>query len=200
MKIPSTIEMAANALVWLSVMLSVCAFDDPISILGRIRWNYTSYEENLWTRQFKNTTLEQIYHDHNDFINTINKGYDINDRFYPTINASAVVGSIKQVPIVDAFLINPHHVPLVHDVILANVQVEEYWTKFSNWSSYNATNMLDVLTDDAIPTLQNTLDIMWNATNTAVYFDFLKTVSLKHKLHFPFRINSEEVITLELET
>lgn len=158
-------------------IFNVNAFDDPISVLGRIRWNYTSYEENLWTRQFKNTTLEQIYQDHSVFIDAINKVYDVNDRFYPIINGSANFSSIRQIPFVDAFLINPYNVPIVHDVILSNAQVEEYWEKFANWSSYNTTNMLDVLTDDAIPTLQNALSTMWNTTNTVIYFDYLINVS-----------------------
>lgn len=178
-KMQATISSISIGLVLLCVILSVRAFNDPISVLGRIRWNYTSYEENLWTRQFKNTTLEQIYNDHNVFIDAINEVYDAkSDRFYPTLNDSAEFRSIKQIPLVDAFLVNPYRVPIVHDVILSNAQVEEYWAKFANWSSYNATNMLEILTDDAIPILQNALGAMWNTTNTVVYFDFLKDVSV----------------------
>lgn len=178
-KMQATISLISIGLVLLCVIFNVRAFDDPISVLGRIRWNYTSYEENLWTRQFKNTTLEQIYIDHNVFIDAINKVYDAKiDRFYPTLNDSANFSSIKQIPLVDAFLVNPYRVPIVHDVILSNAQVEEYWAKFANWSSFNATNMLEILTDDAIPILQSALGTMWNTTNTIVYFDFLKDVSV----------------------
>lgn len=154
---------------------SVDAFDDPISLLGRIRWNYTSYEENLWTRTYKNTTLQQIYLDHNEYIELINKVYDAKDDFYPTL-ANASSNSLKNAVIVDAFLNNPNSVPVVSSVVLSNAQVAEYWSKFSNWTSFNSSNMLDVLTDDAIPTLQTSLDTFWNATNTVIYFDFLKNV------------------------
>lgn len=159
--------------------LSVRGFDDPISVIGRIRWNYTSYEENLWTRQFKNTTLEQIYHDHTIFINTINKVHAITDSFYPTINETATNSTNKQ-PLIDAFVINPYHVPVISNVILSNAHVAEYWSKFANWSAFNTSNMLEVLTDDAIPTLQTSLDTLWNSTNTIVYFDFLKNVRHSH--------------------
>lgn len=155
--------------------LSVCAFDDPISVIGRIRWNYTSYEENLWTRQFQNTTLEQIYRDHNEFIDKINSAYNDSDSFFPVVNTSAV-DSIKNRPVIDSYLINPYHVPAIQDVVLSNEQVTEYWAKFANWSSYNTSNMLEVLTDDAIPALQTSIDALWNTTNTDVYFDYLKNV------------------------
>lgn len=51
-----------------------------------------------------------------------------------------------------------------------------YWNKFANWPAFNASNMLDVLIDDAIPTLQTALGTLWNSSNTAIYFDFLKNV------------------------
>lgn len=158
----------------LSFGLNVCAFDDPISLLGRIRWNYTSYEENMWTRQYKNTTLEQIYHDHNEFINVLNSVYAINDSFYPILNVST--NTIKNVPIVDAFVNNPYRVPVVQSVVVLNAQVTDYWSTFTNWTSFNSSNMFDVLIDDAIPILHTTLDTFWNATNTIVYFEFLKNV------------------------
>lgn len=154
---------------------TVCAFDDPISVIGRIRWNYTSYEENLWTRQFKNTTLEQIYRDHSTFIDAINNVYNDIDSFYPTINASAL-DAIKNKPMIESYLINPYNVPEINSVILSNKHVAEYWRKFANWSSFNETDMLEVLTDDAIPAIQSSLDTLWNSTNTVVYFDFLKNV------------------------
>lgn len=164
------------AFVAFALSLSVRAFDDPISVIGRIRWNYTSYEENLWTRQYQNTTLEQIYRDHNEFIKAINSAYDGSDSFYPIVNTSAV-DSIKNKPVIDSYLINPYHVHATRDVVVANEQVIDYWAKFANWSSFNTSNMLEVLTDDAIPTLQTSMDTLWNTTNTVVYFDFFKNKS-----------------------
>lgn len=169
-----TFRISILLVVYISFNLSVCAFDDTISVLGRIRWNYTSYEENLWTREFKNTTLEQIYQDHDAFINAINSIYNANDSFYPTINASA--DSAINTPIVYTIVNNPYRVPEIGEVIQANAQVNEFWSKFSNWTTFNTSNMLDVLTDDAIPALQNSLDVMWNSTFTVVYFNFLKNV------------------------
>lgn len=158
--------------------LNVCAFDDPISLLGRIRWNYTAYEENLWTRSYENTTLEEIFNDHNRFIETINKVFNSNDDFfYPIFNGSTSSGSIKNAVVVDAFLNNPYHVPVQSNVVILNAQVLDYWSKFSNFSAYNVSNMLDVLMDDAIPTLQAALSTFWNSSNTLVYFNFLKNVS-----------------------
>lgn len=163
--------------VFLAVFsLNVSAFDDPISLLGRIRWNYTAYEENLWTRSYENTTLEEIFTDHNAFIETINKVFDGNDAFYPTFNESTSSGSIRNAVVVDAFLINPYHVPVQENVVLLNAQVLDYWSKFSNLSSYSPSSMLDVLLDDAIPTLQKALSTFWNSSTTLVYFNFLKDV------------------------
>lgn len=154
----------------------VSAFDDPISLLGRIRWNYTSYEENLWTRTYKNTTLQQIYNDHNQFMGLMNSVYDPSDTFYPIFNASTSIN--KNTAIVDAFVINRYRVPVINSVVVLNAQVGDYWSKFANWTSFNTTNMLDVLTDDAIPILQSSLNTFWNQSNTNVYFDFLKNVSV----------------------
>lgn len=156
---------------------SVCAFDDPISLLGRIRWNYTSYEENLWTRTYKNTTLDDIYSDHNKFIDTISGLFNESDQFYPIFNESTSYGSLRNAVVVNAFLINPYDVPVLSNVVILNAQVEDYWSKFSNLSSYNVSNVLDVLIDDAIPTLQTALNTFWNTSNALVYFDFLKNVS-----------------------
>lgn len=111
-------------IVLVAFSLSVQGFDDPISVIGRIRWNYTQYEENLWTRQFKNTTLDQIYRDHAAFINTINKVHDSMDNFYPTINET-VTNAAKKNALVDAYLINPYHVPVISGVILSNDHVTE---------------------------------------------------------------------------
>lgn len=153
--------------------LSVNGFEDPISIVGRIRWNYTSYEDNLWTRQYKNTTLNQIYRDHSEFIAAINNVYNGSDIFYPKVNKTVQNTVIKE-PSVD--FINPYHVPEIASVIQSNADIEEYWSKFGNWSTFNTSNMLEVLTDDAIPVLQTSLDTLWNSTNINVYFDFLKNV------------------------
>lgn len=157
--------------------LKVCAFDDPISLLGRIRWNYTAYEENLWTRSYENTTLEEIFADHNRFIETINKVFDASDVFYPNFNGSTSPSLIKNEVVVDAFLTNPYHVPVLNSVVILNAQVLDYWEKFSNLPSYNVSNMLDVLMDDAIPILQTALSTFWNSSTTLVYFNFLKDVS-----------------------
>lgn len=159
------------------INLNVCAFDDPISIIGRIRWNYTAYEENLWTRSYENTTLEQIYSDHNRFFETINRVFNASDIFYPILNESTSSGSIKNAVIVDEFLINPYHVPVLENVVILNAQVFNYWLKFSNLTSSSASHILDVLMDDAIPTLQTALNTFWNSSNTRVFFDFLKQVS-----------------------
>lgn len=159
--------------------LRVCAFDDPISLLGRIRWNYTSYEENLWTRTYKNTTLDEIYKDHRRFIESIDSVFNGSDLFYPIFNESTSYGSLKNAVAVDAFLINPYHVPVLSNVVVSHAQVLDYWTKYSNLSSYNASNVLDVLLDDAIPTLQTALTTFWNSSNIVQYFDFLTNVSEK---------------------
>lgn len=155
--------------------LNVCAFDDPISLLGRIRWNYTAYEENLWTRSYENTTLEDIFSDHKGFIETINKVFNLNE-FYPTFNETTSSGSLKNAVVVDAFLINPYRVPVLNNVVLLNAQVLDYWLKFSNLSTYSPSGMLDVLLDDAIPTLQTALSTFWNSSTSLVYFNFLKNV------------------------
>lgn len=158
--------------------LNVSAFDDPISLLGRIRWNYTAYEENLWTRSYENTTLEEIFNDHNRFIEAISKVFDADDAFYPIFNGSTSFGSIKNAVVVDEFLTNPYHVPVLNNVVLLNAQVLDYWSKFSNVTSYNVSNMLDVLMDDAIPALQTALSTFWNSSTTLVYFNFLQNVSV----------------------
>lgn len=162
-------------LAFLLCDLSVHALDDPISQLARIRSNYTMYEENLWTQQYQNTSIEQIYEVHSAFINHINKVFDKSDNtinFYPIWNGS--LHSLKNTPIIDALLINPYHVPVINDIVISNAKVNDLWSKFSNWPTHNAS--LDVLSDDAIPILQTSLNTFCNITNTAVYFDFLNNV------------------------
>lgn len=159
--------------------LSVCAFDDPISLLGRIRWNYTAYEENLWTRSYHNTSLDQIYNDHNTFIKKINRIFSTIDPFYPTFNGST--GSLKNIVVEETILSNPNNVPVLSNIVILNVQVLDYWFKFSNFSSSpDASNVLEVLMDDAIPTLQTALATFWNPSSTNVFFSFLQNVRNFH--------------------
>lgn len=154
--------------------LNVFAFDDSISILGRIKWNYTMYEENLWTRQYRNVSLEQIYKVHTDFIDRVNQVYNVTDCFYPTLNANSIVDILPPIP---TNINNPFHVPLVTSAILANANVNFFWQKFSNWTRFKESNMLDVLIDDAIPSLQSASKQFWNETTTEVFFGFLKNVN-----------------------
>lgn len=161
------------AIIAVAFSLSVNGFDDPISVIGRIRYNYTSYEENLWTRLFKNTTLEQIYRDHSVFIDSINKIYDGTDNFYPS---KMVTNSTTKVSMNGTHSVNPFHVPEIESVIDSIANVAVLWSKFSDWSSLNASNKLEELTIEAIPILQTSLGTLWNSTNTAVYFDFLNNV------------------------
>lgn len=170
-------ENMLAVLLYLSIAASnVCAFNDPISIFGRIKWNYTKYEENVWTREFSNTSLEQIFEDHTVFMEKINGIYGTNDSlsFYPSKKDSA--NSLKITAPVDAFIHNPYNVPIIDSILSSNEQITEFWWKFVNWTSFNATNMLDELTNDAIPVLQTSTMDLWNTSNTLIFFDFLKNV------------------------
>lgn len=160
--------------VLISLQLNVFGFHDAISKIGRIKWNYTMYEENLWTRQYENNSLEQIYKDHSEFIAIVNDIYHDSDSFYPIINITS--NEVTQIVTIDSYINNPYHVPIIESVILANANVHDYWRKFSNWTDFNETAMVDNLIDDAIPSLKSAAKEFWNASNTNVFFDFLKNV------------------------
>lgn len=133
------------------------------------------YEENLWTRQYKNASLEQIYHNHTDFIERVNQVYNVTDCFYPVLNVSSIVEYWSEN---GTNMDNRFHVPVVPSVILANAHVNYFWMKFSNWTRFKESNMLDVLIDDAIPSLQLAAKQFWNDTNTEIFFGFLKNVDI----------------------
>lgn len=158
----------------LSMQLKAFAFDDSISVLGRIKWNYTMYEENVWTRENITTSLEQIFSDHTDFIDRVNQVYNVTDGFYPTINNASIV---EYLPANATNLDNRFHVPVIPSIIIANANVNYFWKKFSNWTHFKESNMLDVLIDDAIPSLQMAAKLFWNSNHTDIFFGFLKNVN-----------------------
>lgn len=170
-------KRAVILLAVLSMQLSAYAFDDTISVLGRIKWNYTMYEENLWTRQYRNASLEQIYQDHTDFIERVNQVYDVSEYFYPTVNATSIVDFL---PPNATDIGNRYHVPVVPSAVIANANVNYFWRKFSNWTRSKESNMLDVLIDDAIPALHSASKQFWNDSTTDVYFGFLKNVNIRN--------------------
>lgn len=40
---------------------------DPILQLAKWKWNYTSYETSLWSKDYQKTTLDAIYQQHEEF-------------------------------------------------------------------------------------------------------------------------------------
>lgn len=185
------IKLIIACTVFVSLHFNVFGFHDAISKIGRVKWNYTMYEENLWTRQYENNSLEQIYKDHSDFIAIVNNIYNDIDGFYPVINITS--NEVTQIITIDSIINNPYHVPVIESVILANANVHDFWVKFSNWTDFNDTVMFDNLIDDAIPSLQSAAKEFWNTSNTNIFFDFLKNVR-KFNIEFTDRVTTTIII------
>lgn len=188
-------KVISACIAFLSIQLwSTHAFTDPISVIGRIKWNYTTYEENLWTRRYKNTSLEQIFDDHMEFAKQINQVYETNAQsFYPTLKDAQLLS--EHSPVVDAFINNPFNVPVIDSIIYSNAHITEYWWKFANWSSYNATDILDTVIDDAIPLLETSSKDLWNTSSTQIFFDFLQNVRYFSEITIRYASNESTVST-----
>lgn len=135
-------------------------FDDPISVIGRIKWNYTKYEENLWNFQYNdpNTTIPLIYRQHIPFL--LQKiGVE---------NGSLIVHNATD------------FIPFVASVYNASVHVKKVWETYANFSRWFSNKRIEaeiISAIDEIPELEEAMNSMWNKSSTQIYFDFFQKVS-----------------------
>lgn len=134
-------------------------FDDPISVIGRIKWNYTTYEEHLWDAEYyKNTTIPLIYRQHIPFLlQTIGDG-----------SASLIARNATD------------DIPFVSSVYNATIHVNQVWNTYANFSRWFSGKRIEaevISAIDEIPGLEHAMDSLWNKTSTQIYFDFFRKVN-----------------------
>lgn len=154
--------IVAVSVLWCSSLSF--AFDDPISVIGRIKWNYTKYEENLWNSQYSNTTLPLTYRQHIPFLlQTIG----VENSSLIAHNATA-------------------YIPFVASVYNASVHVDKVWETYANFSRWFSNKRIEaeiISTIDEIPGLEEAMNSMWNKSNTQIYFDYFRQVRTFSKIN-----------------
>lgn len=151
-----TIGIVIVSMLWWSSSVTY-GFDDPISIIGRIKWNYTKYEENLWNSDYSNTTILQIYRQHIPFFL---QTFDVKNNSLIAHNATDFIP----------------FVPSVHN---ATVHVDNVWETYANFSRWFSNKRIEVeiiSTIDEIPGLEQAMNSMWNKSSNQIYFDYFRNV------------------------
>lgn len=132
-------------------------FDDPISVIGRIKWNYTKYEENLWNFEYSNTTIPLIYRQHIPFLlQTIG------------VENSSLIA-----------LNSTEYIPFVASVYDATVHVDQVWEKYANFSRWFSNKRIEaevVSSIEEIPALEEAINSLWNKSTGQIYSDFFRKV------------------------
>lgn len=163
--------------IWCSSL--VFGFDDPISVIGRIKWNYTKYEENLWNSQYANTSIPLIYRQHIPFL-------------------------LQTIGVEETTLIAHNatdYIPFVPSVYNATVHVDKVWDVYQNFSRWFSNKRIEaeiISTIDEIPGLENAMNAMWNKSSTQLYFDSfrkVRKVQLKIKMNMADADNTLQVST-----
>lgn len=145
-------------------------FDDPISLIGRIKWNYTKYEENVWNSEYTNTTIPLIYRQHIPFLLEV---------------IGAKNGSLIAHNATD-------FIPFVPSVYNATIHVDKVWEKYANFSRWFSNKRIEaeiISTIDEISGLEQAMYAMWNKSYTQIYLDFFRKVRT-----FNFNIKRNEYI------
>lgn len=139
----------------------VHSFHDPISIIGRIKWNYTKYEEKLWTLDFKNTSLMTIYKDHEPFL-------------YRSIGESDQ----------NSFQLTPDIIPNVSSVKNATFFVNRTWNEYAQWLRHEEYDVINTTASDYIPQLEEAMNRLWNESDKKNYFEYFHNVI---SFYLPFK-------------
>lgn len=132
----------------------VHSFNDPISIVGRTKWNYTNYEENLWTREYMNTSLTTIYQAH-----------------------AAYFARTADVKSENIFTQMPSALPLNSEIFNATILINNIWNGFAESIHDEKYALINSTASFLIPALQRAQEVLWNENSTRAYLDFFENVS-----------------------
>lgn len=160
MKVISVLNTAAVVLLLAS---SVSTFDDPISFIGRVKWNYTNFEEALWNIGFENTTIPQIYRQHVPFF-LAQIGNNVS--LFPTNLTNST-----------------NDLPKMVDLWNATNHVNKVWNVYANFSRWYSTKRVEaeiVSSIDEIPALEESMKRLRNDSYQRIFFDFFQYVSQLH--------------------
>lgn len=152
-----TICIVVVSVLWCSSLSF--GFDDPISVIGRIKWNYTKYEENLWNFEYSNTTIPLIYRQHIPFL---------------LLTIGAKNGGLIAHNATE-------FIPFVPSVYNATVHVDKVWDTYANFSRWFSNKRIEaeiISAIDEIVGLEEAMAIVWNKTSTQIYFDYFQKVRI----------------------
>lgn len=139
---------------------NICAFEDPISIIGRIKWNYSMFEEKLWSRELNISEYAEIFREHQIFFRKINNFSD------------KIVFSSE-----DFSSDNLKYMTTFDSVSESKRIISDYWKQFSNLTTINindsATNSF---ISEAINALNLSMVNVWNETAISIQFEYLMNV------------------------
>lgn len=141
-----------------SIVIILCSsayksqsFHDPISILGRLKWNYTHYEENLWVREYTNRTLDEIYAAHESYFRS---------EFGETN------------------LLKLEIVPMKHRIINAIVDVKKTWKLQAKLLDEKRYDEIRESAESVVLNTKVSMNSLLSATNQEFYFDYFVKVSI----------------------
>lgn len=144
----------------IALVSNISAFEDPISIIGRLKWNYSMFEEKLWSRELNITEYAKIFWEHQSFIRKINNFSDMN------------VSSNR-----DFSSDNLNHKTTFDSVSAAKKTISDYWKQFSNRTTINVnSSSSNLFIDKAINALNSSMENVWNETAISTQFECLLNV------------------------
>lgn len=135
----------------------VLSFDDPISLIGRVKWNYTNFEQNLWKNNVTTLNLTQIYVRHTPFL-----AFPFEENVFDFGN-----------------LTDPN-LPFIEDFFNATKFVGNVWSEYANLSRwYLEQRSKAEITSIAARTyeLESAMNRLQNDNHHRIYFEYFQFVS-----------------------
>lgn len=150
----------ANIAALVSVLVcsaSVLSFDDPISLIGRVKWNYTNFEESLWKYNVTSLNVTQIYRYHIPFLvqKLGENGFDLGN------STDSVV-------------------PFQPEFNNATKKVDEVWELYSNFSRWYLSKRVEsevVSISHETEALEAAMNTLQDDSYRRIYFEFFQFVS-----------------------
>lgn len=144
----------------IALFSNICAFEDSISIIGRLKWNYSMFEEKRWSRELNITEYADIFWEHQTFIQKINRFSDI--IVFSSGNFS---------------LDNMDYMTTFDSVTASKNTISDYWKQFSNLTTINVNDSsLNSFIDGAINALNSSMKNVWNETAISLQFEYVMNV------------------------
>lgn len=144
----------------IALVYNIFAFEDPISNIGRIKWNYSMFEEKLWSQELNTTEYAEIFWEHQSFIRKIN-------------NISELIVFSSG----DFSSDNLNYQTTFDSVLAAKTIISHYWKQFSNLTTMNINgSSTNFFIDEAINVLNSSMENVWNETAISIQFEYLMNV------------------------